>query len=374
MKKRMVKVIVICMCVMMGMTGCSDKTKKESTDLNEETDVVSVENGNINFFPETYSEQIGNVKFDCTLEIPENFDALNFYMPKVNGYSFMDNEKIYQTYVEGKEIKEEYHDPEDAVADYQNAGDFYILSDDTLIGITGTLLYNRSAVTAYLNASREDENGAPKDTFNFGSAEDCISDLKSRLKEVGCPVEQYQFDWFSTSGEEHASLESQMVETQMLDSQNRKRNGWSEADDSYDIYAWQTYEALPVFPLLLTQSKRYIGDTYKKAPLTAVYTAQGALGISLIYPPFAFEKTNETVSFLSFEDIADVVVQKYDELLEDEDIVHNVTSAKLFLRTYYDESQRIEAEPVWYFQVSDGTNTEPLLIQAISGEEIPLIN
>ncbi len=372
MKKRMVKVIAICMSVMMCMTGCGDDTKKASTDLNEETDVVSVENGNTNFFPKTYSEQIGNVKFDCTLEIPENFDALNFHMPKVNGYSFMDNEKIYQTYVEGKEIKEEYHDQVEA--DDQNAYDTYILSDDTLIGITGSFLYYRSADTAYQNASREDENGAPKDTFRFGSAEDCISDLKSRLKEVGCPVEQYQFDWFSTSGEEHASLEAELVETQMLDSQKRKQDGWSEADDSYDIYAWQTYEALPVFPVVLTMSKRYIGDTYKKAPLTAIYTAQGALSISLSSPPFAFEKTDEKAQFLPFGDIADVISAKYDELLENEDTVHTVTSAKLVLRTYYNESQRIEAEPVWYFQVSDGTNTESLLVQAITGEEIPLIN
>ncbi len=374
MKKRMVKGIAVCMSVMMGMTGCGGNTKKETATLKAETDVVPAKNDNVDFFPKSYSEQIGKVNFDCALEIPENFDALNFHMPKVNGYSFMDNEKIYQTYVEGKEIKEEYHNSEDAAADYENAGDFYILSDDTEIGITGTLHYYRSAVTAYWNASREDENGAPKDTFHFGSAEDCISDLKSRLIEVGCPVEQYQFDWFSTSGEEHASLESQLVETQMLDSQKRKQDGWSEADDSYDIYAWQMYEALPVFPLLLTQSKRYIGDTYKKAPLGAVYTAQGALSISLTYPPFAFEKTNEIVPFLSFEDIADVVVQKYEELLEDENIVHTVTSAKLVLRTFYDESQKIEAEPVWYFQVSDGTNTEPLLVQAITGEEIPLIN
>ncbi len=191
---------------------------------------------------------------------------------------------------------------------------------------------------------------------------------------MGCPVEQYRFDWFSTSGEEHASLEAQLVEAQMLDSQNRKQDGWSEADDSYDIYAWQIYEELPVFPLVLTQSKRYIGDTYKLAPLAAVYTAQGALSISMSSPTFEFEKTDEIVPFLLFGDIADVVVQKYEELLEDENIVHTVTSAKLVLRTFYDESQKIEAEPVWYFQVSDGTNTEPLLVQAITGEEIPLIN
>ena len=54
----------------------------------------------------------------------------------------------------------------------------------------------------------------------------------------------------------------------------------------------------------------------------------------------------------------------------DDEVTHTVTRAKLPIRTYYDEKQDIAAEPIWYFEVTDGEAVEIVLINAINGNEI----
>lgn len=46
------------------------------------------------------------------------------------------------------------------------------------------------------------------------------------------------------------------------------------------------------------------------------------------------------------------------------------TYAKLVLRTYFGEGQKLAAEPVWYFEVTDGTSMEVALLNAVTGTEI----
>ena len=302
------------------------------------------------------------------LEIPEKFDASDFYMPMVEGYSFIDIEKAYQIYVEGKEVKEEYHDPVEA--DDQIAADNYILNDNTLIGITGGFLYYTPDTSIYRNVVRSSERNAPKNNFKFASGDSCVEEVKKKLKEIGCPVEEYRFDWFSTSGEEYSILEQRAVDDQAIDSQYIKQDGWTEENNAYEIYAWQTYEELPVFDIVMTTAKTRALESYQKAPISALYTEKGLLSFSLTTPPYKFVKSNDRVDFLSFSEIAKLLEQRYEDLLEDDEVTHTVTRAKLAIRTYYDEKQDIAAEPIWYFEVTDGEAVEIVLINAINGNEI----
>ena len=68
------------------------------------------------------------------------------------------------------------------------------------------------------------------------------------------------------------------------------------------------------------------------------------------------------------ERIADILEEKYSALLDD--AVYTVTYAKLVLRTYFDEGQKLASEPVWYFEVTDGTSMEVALLNAVTGTEI----
>ena len=92
------------------------------------------------------------------------------------------------------------------------------------------------------------ERSAPKDNFKFASGDDCTEQVKEELRSLGCPVDEYQFDWFSTSGEDYAILEKRALDDGMIDSQRAKQDGWTEANNSYEIYGWQLYEGLQVLP------------------------------------------------------------------------------------------------------------------------------
>lgn len=320
------------------------------------------------FFPESYSFQTEKVKFECALEVPEDFDASNFHIPAVKGCVYPDADAIYANYVEGKTVVEEHHDG--SADEDRKRSDAYILEDETLIGITEGFIYHTPKAGIYQSIGRTSELGAPKDTFDFAAGQDCVLQAKEELAAIGCPVEEYRFDWFSTSGEEYAALEQQAVEAGLLDSQNVRAEGWTEADDSYEIYAWQTYEGLQVILWAHTTSMYRAFENYTKAPVNAIYTREGRVGLSMTEPPYLFEPAEEPSEFRPFSEIADVLVQKYEDMLDE--AVYTVTRAKLVLRAYLDESQQPGVEPAWYFEVSDGNSVEVAMVNAVTAKEIYL--
>lgn len=367
--KQMMTVFGVCLC----LTGCGKEKETEIVtgemvmETADQTAAAQEQTDTAEFFPESYTEQTERVKFACNLEVPEAFDAFNFHIPAVKGRSYLDKEKIYANYVEGNVIREEHHDSQI----YEGAGevDIYIFEDDSMVGMDGGIIYYTPAAGVYDAVLKENEVNAPKDQFSFGSGETCVEQVREELGAVGCPVEEYEFEWFSVSGEDHAALEQQAVETGRIDSQSMKQDGWTEADNTYTIYAWQIYEGLQVLPQWMTTAMSRAFLTYQKAPVYATCGETGILGMSLIEPPYILEGSTEPAEFLAFPEIADTVVQKYENLLED-DALHTVTRARLVLRTALDETQQMIAEPVWYFEVTDGSKQEVVLVNAVTGNEI----
>lgn len=94
---------------------------------------------------------------------------------------------------------------------------------------------------------------------------------EEKLKEIGCPVEEYRFDWFSTSGEEYSILEQRAVDDQAIDSQYIKQDGWTEENNAYEIYAWQTYGELPVFDIVMTTAKTRALKVIKSSNFSFIY-------------------------------------------------------------------------------------------------------
>ncbi len=378
MKKKIISLFALSFCVVLSGCGKSENNGKASDEKIAETDIVSSEKEDIqvldsSFFPTTYVVDADNVRFNCILEIPEEFDAYNFHVPEITGYSYLDLDKAYSTFVEGNVVKEEYHDP--PTADYEIAADGYILEDDTTIFLNGGITYYKPNGSTYRTISRATERNAPKDEFDFASGEACVQKVKETLAELGCPVEDYRFDWFSTSGEDYSIMEQRAVDDGALDSRYVNQAGWTDNDNAYEIFAWQMYEGLPIFPQIMTTSEKRALENYKKAPISALFTAEGMLDCALLYPTLVFEDTEEKIEFLPFTEIADVIINKYDELLEEEGTYHEVTRAKLAIRTYYDEKQEMAAEPIWYFEITDNGSSEIsniILINAITGDEIYL--
>lgn len=358
-----IKQVMIAVCLCMCLSGCGKKTENSKAAPESNTEVVSE---NKNLFPESYSEQTEKIKFECQLEIPENFDASNFHVPVIKGVTYIEPETVYSKYVEGQVVIEEYHD--EPTSENQKVNDTYILEDGTLIGIDGGFIYYTPKASIYGNVVRASERSAPKDDFLFATGDSCVEQVKEELKVIGCPVDEFEFGWFSTSGEDYAILEQRAVDDGMLDSQNVNPDGWTEADNAYEIYGWQTYEGLPVFPPMMTSAMTRAIESYKKAPVSALYTEQGMLSLALTEPPYVFEPSGKASEFMAFPQIADVLIQKYNDLLDDD--TYTVTRAKLALRTYFDEKQELAAEPIWYFEVAYGDAMEVVLVNAVTATEI----
>ena len=264
-------VLGICMC----LGGCEKETEAKTE---PEGETVQSEDGD--FFPESYSEETEKVKFECVVNVPEKFEVTNFHAPIIKGVSNIDAETAYKKYVEGKVVTEEYHD--EPTIENEKGNDTYILEDGTVIGLSGVFLYNTPESSIYRQVVRMSERSAPKDNFKFASGDDCTEQVKEELRSLGCPVDEYQFDWFSTSGEDYAILEKRALDDGMIDSQRAKQDGWTEANNSYEIYGWQLYEGLQVLPPWITSAMSRAFESYQKAPISAVYTKQGML-LSLIH-------------------------------------------------------------------------------------------
>lgn len=354
-------VLLLCGVMSLGLAACGRSEEKNPAGGKAETERTE-------FFPGDCHEDMETVKFDCSLEIPEEFDAENFYLPRVTGMQYIDISTAYKNYVEGKEVKESYHYPSEKEGEPDE--DIYILADESQVSICGEAGFNwkTKEISRYIQAMRTNEAGASHDSFSFGTGESCIDDLKEKLNDIGFPTGEFRFSWFSLSGEEHKALEQEKLESGEIGEENVQED-WTDKNE-YEIYAWQTYGGLQVLPQWMTTSGLRALESYQKAPVYATYTENGCLGMCADNA-YKFEKTEEKISFLPFGKIVDAVEKRYENLLAD--TVSTVRRAKLVIRIYMDEKQEYAAAPVWYFEVADEDgNTEVLLFDAASGEEIYL--
>ena len=160
------------------------------------------------------------------------------------------------------------------------------------------------------------------------------------------------------------------MEDGVIGNENLKADGWTEDNNAYEIYGWQTYEGLPVFPQIMTSLMSRAIENYQKATVTALYNKNGMLTL-MANETYFFEHSEDVTAFKPFPEIADALIAKYDYLLNE--LTYTVTRAKLAVRVYFDESQVYQAEPVWYFEVYDNnSNLEIVLFNAVTGEEIYL--
>ncbi len=352
------------------ITGCgrnSTENKEKKTEQATITESATVNNDETeDFFPTSYAGGSETVKFDCALEVPEEFEAQNFYLPEITGIQYIDSDAAYANYVEGKEVTETYHYPSD---DEETPDEnIYILADGSIVAISGVdgLQYNAAESGKYLYVMRATEEGASHEDFEFETGENCVNQVKAALAAVSYPVDEFRFSWFSLSGEEHGELEQAALENGEIDEEDVVGD-WTDKDE-YEIYAWQTYGGLPVFHPYMTSALTRAFESYQKATVSSVFTQNGIQTLAANLP-YLFEKTDEKVDFLPFAEIAAAVEERYEKLLTDS--VYTVKRAKLAMRVYVDQKQKYAAEPIWYFEVVDNNGgIEVILFDAGSGEEI----
>lgn len=110
---------------------------------------------------------------------------------------------------------------------------------------------------------------------------------------------------------------------------------------------------------------------FSTAPLTAVFDEDGLQTFQMSAPIMLenTDKTGEAVQVLPFEKIADAVENRFESMITDQH--YTVKKAKMVLRTYNDENQKLSAEVVWHLTVTDDKgNIQILMYDALTGKEI----
>mgnify|MGYP000503133260 FL=1 len=87
-----------------------------------------------NAYAQTYEKESasGKVRFQCELEVPENWNGEEIPQFILESVHFVDSEKAYANFVEGKEILEHYNTP---ASDLYPEENYYVLADGTNVGI-----------------------------------------------------------------------------------------------------------------------------------------------------------------------------------------------------------------------------------------------
>lgn len=364
MKKKRWFCLVLCVCSI--LVGCS----KGTVDIKEkdEEEIVSTEEAEYSF-PEKYEKtsDSGKVKFNCELEVPENIKGQAISTVDVKGLYRCDREKAWTIFGEGKEIIEK---PETPVDEGRAPEDYYLFANDESLDINEGITYgsSNSKYYSYIGVTNPDNRAVFEETeVSFKSGEECITELKKIIDELGYHSEDLIFACYPLNFQTMKKLEEQYLQEGYLAEEKRKES-WSQGDDAYFIYGYQKYEDIPIFHEMMSIARVMAYDTPDNAPIQAIYSTRGIekLDISGVYE---FEKGKQQVTLKPFEDIAAVVEEKFENILNDAD--YEVTRAKFYERVYLDEKQKYKADPIWYFEVVENNISKSVtLINAETGKEI----
>lgn len=316
-------------------------------------------------FPQSYeaTSASGKVKFACKPEVGEGVRANRIKSLSVKGPCMVDREKAWSLLGEGKEVAEKHEE------DGEYPATFYVFSDRGGLYTERNITYTtgNNQYYAAIGANNPDNMDAfAKEELAFKSSQDCIGEVKKLAEELGYPAEELAFAAYPLDFKDLQRLEEEYVEGELL-KKEEKKSSWTEEDSAYVIYAYQRKGGLPIFtePMGLNRSMAY--DTPDNAPLQALYSARGieALVINDIYEL----QEGEELSLKPFEDIAAVVEEKFDSVLNDAE--YKVVRAKLYQRVFFDLKQKLVTEPIWYFEVVENDSSKSVtLVNAATGKEI----
>ena len=278
-----------------------------------------------------------------------------------------DREKAWTIFGEGKEIIEKSEIP---VNEGRAPEDYYLFANDECLDINEGITYGSSNSKYYSSIGARNSNNQvvfEESDVSFKSGEECITELQKIIDELGYHSEDFIFACYPLNSQTMKNLEEQYLQEGRLTEEKRKES-WSQEDDAYFIYGYQKYEDIPIFHEMMSIARSMAYDTPDNAPVQAIYSTRG-IEILDIGGVYEFEKGEQQVLLKPFEDIAAVVEEKFENILNDAE--YEVTRAKFYERVYLDEGQKYKADPIWYFEVVENNISKSVtLINAETGKEI----
>jgi len=319
-------------------------------------------------FPDSYQREFDKLSFNCNLEIPEGFIASKQFKSEVLGQSYINSDKVLAEYINDKEVIEKHEIPGDEKGMPDSVD--YLMRDGShvFLGYLFTYGTENSQYYSRIGATMEEYRiNHTEDSVDFTTPETCIEKLDEILKWLGCPVEELQYEAYPLNAETMEVEEAQQIQMGYIP-ENKKKPGWSKEDDAYLITAYQYNNELPIFHERMSVFSKFAFDTADNAPVWAVYSNRG-LEIMSVSNIYQVSDTDEPIVFMEFEEIAKVLVDKYDSIIDDS--TYEVTRAKLFNMIRRNQNQEYISEPVWYFEsLKDGEKPSVVIVNATTGKEI----
>ena len=245
---------------------------------------------------------------------------------------------------------------------------------DAIQWLANTIQMNESNKVKYTYNFLKDKNGTGKDQYTrvgkYESGAKVVTgvDIKKDMNELGYDTENLSFQAIPLSVDAMKKLRDQELNNGLLE--KGKTNEPTSEDEAYFIYAYQENTGIPVFHELMSVAKQMSDDSPDNAPVQAIYSARGLESLTIDYI-YNFKNEQNTVALKPFDEIASVVEEKYDNILND--VNYEVTRAKLYEHVYTGEDQKYAEEPIWYFEVMEnGSNKTVMLVNAETGKEINL--
>ena len=204
-----------------------------------------------NAYAQTYEKESesGKVRFQCELEVPENWNGKEIPKFILESVHFVDSEKTYANFVEGKEILEHYNTP---ASDLYPEENYYVLADGTNVGIGMEfgVSTEKSAYYAQIGVTNtENMEKFTSATESIVNDQDAVQKVKETLENAGYAVENLVFQTSSLSADILREIENQYVAEGLLEESKRKPE-WTNEDDVCIVYARQTVSGIPVYPEL----------------------------------------------------------------------------------------------------------------------------
>lgn len=365
--KSMKKIMMLVAAVTL-FTGCGEAKRindngRNTQNKQSETNISAVE------FPKSYDYETesGKVKFHCPVEIPDHFNTQSVHKMEVKGRSFGDQEKAYHEYVEGKSVVETH---ETFLGKDLPEEKSYRLADGSYVLIGNGFSYGSENVGYYTSLGMRDSEKLEiykAGKVDFATDDEAKDYGKRKMEEIGYAADEFTYQVCPLQWELSKDFEVKQVEDQLILEEDRK-DEWTQEDDAYFIYAYQMCEGLPVFHELMSVDQAFAYDTPDNAPMQAIYSTRGLEWLMTEYI-YEFAESTELLTLKDFNEIANIVEVKFDNLLND--TIYEVTKAKLFRMVRLNEKQEYVAEPVWYFEVMENDTKQSItLINAVTGKEI----
>jgi len=360
------KYVLLALVTVVSLSACNNQTDA----VNQGADAAMGNANSAIAFPETYTMTDGNVKYNLSLEMPEDIDVNNFREVDVCSILYNDTPAALEYLCKDKAINETQVIPADEFTPEEYS---YYFDDGSRLSAGGSTLTCDSPNSEYyrdvfyrISNDTDLLQDEPPD-FSFAAPSDCLQEIEDIMKATGYDT-TVSASVFSLTAEQAKAWEEHLT----IDGDRQEeayKEEWTEEDNAYIISAYQTYNGVPVFNEMLAMNQEMAVDSPDNAPIQAICTARGLESLMVI-AQYEFSETKEEVSFLPFEMITKTISTKLNNILSESP--YEVYKAKLFLMVRYVTARDYEAFPVWYFEAREEGSDEKmvLIVDAVTGEEI----